>query len=55
VSLPHHLFIDILVGDAGLKETVFSDALAIEGSKWAVISLLSRIDRQSGTFNIVEP
>jgi len=55
LSLPHHLFIDILVGDAGLKETVFSDALAIEGSKWAVISLLSRIDRQSGTFNIVEP
>ena len=55
LQLTHPLFIDILVGNAGLKEMLFSDLLEVDGSELDLIRFLSLIDKQSGTFNIVEP
>lgn len=53
--LTHPLFVDILVGDAGIKDTLFSDDLSIEGSKLDLIRFFSVFDKPEGTFNIVTP
>jgi len=55
LNLTHPLFIDIIVGDAGLKETLFGDDLSIEGSKLDLISFFSLIGKSKGIFNIVVP
>jgi len=55
LSLTHPLFIDIIVGDAGLKDTLFSDDLSLEGSKLDLIRFFSLIEKPQGTFNIVVP
>jgi alkyl sulfatase BDS1-like metallo-beta-lactamase superfamily hydrolase len=51
----HGLFIDMLIGRAGLKKTLFSDDLTIDGSKLDLLSFLSLFDRPMGDFNIVTP
>lgn len=55
LNLTHPLFVDIIVGDAGLKETLFGDDLSIEGSKLDLLRFFSLIDKPMATFNIVEP
>lgn len=49
------LFVDILVGEAGLKETLFGDQLKVEGSAVDLLAFLSLFDKAEGRFNIVEP
>lgn len=55
LNVKHELFIDMLIGKAGLKKTLFSDDLSIEGSKLDLLSFLSLFDRPMGDFNIVTP
>jgi linear primary-alkylsulfatase len=55
LTLTHPLFVDILVGDAGLKETLFGDDLSIDGSALDLLAFFSLIEKQEGVFNIVLP
>jgi alkyl sulfatase BDS1-like metallo-beta-lactamase superfamily hydrolase len=55
LNVKHELFIDMLIGRAGLKETLFSADLTIDGSKLDLLSFLSLFDRPAGDFNIVTP
>lgn len=55
LALTQPLFVDIIIGEAGLKDTLFGDDLNIEGSKLDLISFFSMLDKPMGTFNIVTP
>jgi len=55
LNVKHELFIDMLIGRAGLKKTLFSDDLSIDGSKLDLLGFLSLFDRPAGDFNIVTP
>ena len=55
LNVKHELFIDMLIGRAGLKKTLFSDDLSIDGSKLDLLGFLSLFDRPMGDFNIVTP
>ncbi len=55
LHLPHALFVALLVGEAGVKETLFGDQLDIEGSRLDLVSFLALFDKPKGTFNIVVP
>ena len=55
LNLTRTLFVEIIIGEAGLKETLFSDDLSIDGSKLDLISFFSLMDQPTGTFNIVTP
>ena len=55
LNLTKSLFIKLIIGEAGLKETLFSDDLSIEGSKLDLISFFSLLDKPEGKFNLVTP
>ena len=55
LNITHALFVDLMVGEAGLTETIFSDDLSIEGSKLDLVRFFSIFDKPKGTFNIVTP
>jgi alkyl sulfatase BDS1-like metallo-beta-lactamase superfamily hydrolase len=55
LKLTKPLFVKIIIGEAGLKETLFGDELSIEGSKLDLIGFFSMLDQPKGTFNIVTP
>ncbi|MGB5702983.1 MAG: alkyl sulfatase dimerization domain-containing protein [Polyangiales bacterium] len=49
------LFLQMIAGRAGLKDTLFGDDLEIEGSRLDLVSFFRLFDKPSGTFNIVTP
>ncbi|MBW4934115.1 alkyl/aryl-sulfatase [Marinobacter sp. F4206] len=53
--LTRPLFVDLLIGQAGLKELLFSDDIRFEGSKLDLLGLFSMLDKPEGRFNIVTP
>ncbi len=55
LKLTYDLFIKMAIGEAGIKETLFSDDLSVEGSKLDLIRFFSLIEKPKGTFNIVTP
>lgn len=55
LNLTQPLFVKIIIGEAGLKDTLFGDELSVEGSKLDLISFFSMLDKPDGTFNIVTP
>lgn len=55
LNVKHELFIDMLIGRAGIKKTLFSDDLTIDGSKLDLLGFLSLFDRPLGDFNLVTP
>ncbi len=55
IRLTQDLFICMLVGQAGIKETIFSDDLEVEGEKLGLVRFLLLFDKPDGTFNIVTP
>ena len=55
IRLTHDLFIRMIVGQAGIKETIFSDDLEVEGEKLGLVRFLLLFDKPDGTFNIVTP
>jgi alkyl sulfatase BDS1-like metallo-beta-lactamase superfamily hydrolase len=55
LSVTYGLFIRMLIGQAGMKDTLFSDELQVEGSKIDLLRFFSLFDKPTGTFNIVTP
>ncbi|MGS0682457.1 alkyl/aryl-sulfatase [Shewanella sp. 125m-7] len=55
LNISHELFVDLIIGNAGAKEVLFSDELQIEGSKLDLVSFFSSLDKPKGVFNIVTP
>lgn len=55
LSLTHSLFVKILIGKAGIKSTLFSDDLSVEGSIIDLVSFFRLFDTPAGNFNIVTP
>lgn len=55
LNLTRSLFVDLLIGRAGLKELLFSDEISFEGSRLDLIGFFSMLDKPEGRFNIVTP
>jgi alkyl sulfatase BDS1-like metallo-beta-lactamase superfamily hydrolase len=55
LTLTRSLFLRLVTGSAGLRETLFSDELEVDGSVTELISFFLLLDRQAGPFNIVTP
>jgi alkyl sulfatase BDS1-like metallo-beta-lactamase superfamily hydrolase len=55
LTISYDLFIRILIGEAGLRETIFSDALKVTGSRTDLLTFLMLLDKPGGRFNIIEP
>lgn len=53
--LTHPLFIKMVVGSAGVKDTLLSDDLKVEGSRIDLIRFFSLLDKATGNFAIVMP
>jgi alkyl sulfatase BDS1-like metallo-beta-lactamase superfamily hydrolase len=55
LNISHALFIDLVIGVAGVFEVLLSDDLSIEGSKLGLVNFFSLLDQPEGVFNIVTP
>jgi len=55
LEVTHELFVRMLIGDAGLKETIFSDDLDVSGSRMDLLRFLMLLDKPDSNFNIVMP
>ncbi|GAA6134252.1 alkyl sulfatase dimerization domain-containing protein [Oceaniserpentilla sp. 4NH20-0058] len=55
LTLTKDLFVKIIIGEAGIKDTLFSDDLSIDGSKLDLVSFFGMLDNPVGRFNIVTP
>ena len=55
IRLTRPLFLRLLGGEAGLTELLGSEELAVEGSRAAILGLLSLLDGAEGDFPIVTP
>lgn len=49
------LFVGLMIGEAGLKETLFGDQLKVDGSAIDLLAFMSLFDKAEGRFNIVTP
>lgn len=55
LTLTRSLFIEVLIGEVGLKETLFSDELSIDGSKVDLLRFFSLFEKPITSFGIVLP
>lgn len=55
ILITHQLFIKIITGQAGIRDTIFSDDVAIQGSKLDLLSFFSLLEKPDDNFNIVTP
>ena len=55
VNLTKPLFLKLVTGGAGLKDTLLSDELSIEGSRLSLLEFFQLLDKPQGNFNIIEP
>jgi alkyl sulfatase BDS1-like metallo-beta-lactamase superfamily hydrolase len=55
LTLTHELFIRMLVGDVGLRETLTSDDLSLDGSVVDLVRFFALFDSPDGLFNVVTP
>lgn len=55
LTITHALFLRLAMGQAGLKEMVFSDDLAVEGSRLDLLRFLLLFEKPEMNFNIVTP
>ncbi|MEE3169831.1 MAG: alkyl sulfatase dimerization domain-containing protein [Pseudomonadota bacterium] len=55
LSVTRPLFVDLLIGHAGLKELLFSDEIQFGGSRLDLIGFFSLLDKPEGRFNLVSP
>ena len=53
LSLTKPIFIKMMAGTAGVKDTLFSDDLKVDGSKIDLVRFFGLIDKAPGTFAIV--
>jgi alkyl sulfatase BDS1-like metallo-beta-lactamase superfamily hydrolase len=55
VRLTRDFLLRLSTGQAGLRETIFGDALQVDGSRLALLGFFSLLDRPDGRFPIVTP
>jgi alkyl sulfatase BDS1-like metallo-beta-lactamase superfamily hydrolase len=55
LAVTYDLFVRILIGEAGLKETVFSDDLHVQGSRRNLLQFLMLLEKPDNQFNVIEP
>jgi alkyl sulfatase BDS1-like metallo-beta-lactamase superfamily hydrolase len=55
ITLTRALFLDLLSGKAGLRETIFSDDLATSGNRLALLGFFSLFEPMEPVFEIVAP
>ncbi len=55
LKVTHELFLNMAIGEAGIKDTLFSDDLEVEGSTLDLVNFFRLFDQPKGVFNIVEP
>ncbi len=55
LTMTKDLFVKMMVGTAGVKDTLMNDDLKITGSKIDLARFLMLIDQAPGTFAIVTP
>ncbi len=55
MKITHDLYLRMLTGNAGIKDTLFSDDLKVEGSRLDLLGFFRLFDKPDGTFNIVIP
>lgn len=55
LTVTHELFLKMAVGTAGIRDTLLSDELSVEGSRLDLISFFSLFDKPDGKFGIVVP
>ncbi len=55
LEITYDLFIRILIGEAGLRETIFSDDLKVSGSRLDLLRFLMLLERPDNNFNLIEP
>ena len=53
LNISHGLFIDLIIGNAGLKDVIFSDDLNVDGSRLELLAFLRLFDQPQGDFPIV--
>lgn len=55
ISITHGLFVKMLTGQAGIKDTLLSDDVSLEGSQIDLLRFFSLLDRPDETFDVVTP
>jgi alkyl sulfatase BDS1-like metallo-beta-lactamase superfamily hydrolase len=55
LSITHDIYLRMVTGRVGLKDTLFNDDLKIEGSRLDLVGFFRLFDKPDGTFNIVTP
>ena len=55
LEVSFNLYLRLNMGTAGLRETLFSDQLNVDGSRLALLRFMRLFDKPSGTFAIVTP
>ncbi len=55
IRITHPLFVNMLTGNAGIREILFSDDVSVAGSKLDLLKFFALLDRPNETFNIVTP
>jgi len=55
LRITHDLYLQMATGRVGIKDTVFTDDLKVEGSRMDLVRFFRLFDKPDGTFNIVVP
>ena len=55
IRITHDLFLRLLTGQSGIRETVFSDELDVSGNRLELVRFLLLFDNPDGRFPIVTP
>ena len=55
LKLTHALFLKLVTGSAGIRDTVLSDDLDIDGSRIDLVRFFGLLDKPDGRFAIVTP
>jgi alkyl sulfatase BDS1-like metallo-beta-lactamase superfamily hydrolase len=55
LRLTREFLLRLVTGEAGLREMIFSDQLDVDGSRLALLSFFSLLERSDGRFPIVTP
>ena len=55
LRLPTAVFLKMMIGQAGVKDTLLSDQFKVEGSRLDLIRFFSLFDKPQANFNIVTP
>jgi alkyl sulfatase BDS1-like metallo-beta-lactamase superfamily hydrolase len=55
LRITHDIYLRMVTGRVGIKDTLFTDDLKIEGSRLDLVGFFRLFDKPDGTFNIVTP